>query len=89
MKLQSGKWQSLALGYISDIVVITHRFVTDLLDVLCPISRVRHGIESLLMDSLIEKYSKAVSHVKFLLEIELNGTPATLIHHFNDNLQKW
>ena len=42
---------------------------------------------SLLMDRLMEKYQSAISHVKFLLEIELDGTPATLNHCFNENLE--
>lgn len=89
MKRQSVKWKSLALGYISDIMTIVHTFVVDLLRVVCPIERVRMGIMSLLMDRLVERYTSATSHVEFLLEIELDGTPATLNHYFNDNLNKW
>lgn len=40
MKRQSRKWKSLALGYIADIVTLTHTFVIDLLRVVCPIERV-------------------------------------------------
>ena len=89
MKRQSVKWKSLALGYISDIVTIAHTFVIDLLHVVCPIERVRIGIMSLLTDHLVEKYKLAISHANFLLEIELDGTPATLNRYFNDNLEKW
>lgn len=89
MKRQSTKWKSLALGYIADIVTLTHYFVTDLLRVVCPVERVQLGVMSLLSDHLLEKYGSAIGHVKFLLEIELNGTPATLNHYFNENLEKW
>lgn len=89
MKRQSVKWKGFALGYISDIVTMVHNFVVDLLRVVCPIERVRTGLMSLLMDRLMEKYQSAISHVKFLLEIELDGTPATLNHYFNENLEKW
>ncbi|KAL9129208.1 MAG: hypothetical protein Q9217_002277 [Psora testacea] len=88
MKRQSMKWRSFARGYIADIVTIVYTFIVDLLRVVCPIERVRLGIMSLLMDRLIEKYRLALSHVEFLLEIELDGTPATLNHYFNDNLEK-
>jgi hypothetical protein len=89
MKRQSMKWKSLALGYIADIGTMAHVFVIDLLRAVCPVERVRIGIMSLLTDHLVEKYKSAISHVNFLLEIELEGTPATLNHYFNDNLEKW
>lgn len=89
MNRQSVKWRELALGYISDIVTIVHNFVIDLLGVVCPFERVQTGVIGLLMDRLLEKYQSAISHVRFLLEIELDGTPATLNHYFNENLEKW
>lgn len=89
MKHQSIKWKELALGYISDIMTLAHNFVVDLLRVVCPVERVRAGVMSLLIDRLLDKYQSATSHVKFLLEIELDGTPATLNHYFNENLEKW
>ena len=89
MKCQSRKWKSLALGYIADIVTLTHTFVTDLLRVVCPVERVQLGVMSLLSDHLQEKYRLAIDHVNFLLEIELDGTPATLNHYFSENLEKW
>lgn len=89
MKRQSMKWKSLALGYIADIVTLAHTFVVDLLRVVCPVERVQIGLISLLTDPLVENYKSAISHVDFLLEIELEGTPATLNHYFNENLEKW
>ena len=89
MKHQSVKWKKLALGYISDIITMVHNFIVDLLRVVCPFERVRTGIMSLLMDRLLEKYQSAISQVKFLSEVELDGTPATLNHYFNENLEKW
>ncbi len=89
MKHQSVKWKKLALGYISDIITMVHNFIVDLLRVVCPFERVRTGIMSLLMDRLLEKYQSAISQVKFLMEVELDGTPATLNHYFNENLEKW
>jgi len=89
MKRQSTKWRGLALGYIADIVMLAHTFVTDLLRVVCPVERVQLGVMSLLADLLLEKYRSAIAHVNFLLEIELDGTPATLNHYFSENLEKW
>ena len=89
IKRQSTKWKSLALGYIADIVTMTYYFVTDLLRVVYSIKRVQVGVISLLSDYLLEKYRLAIAHVYFLLKIELDGTPATLNHYFNENLEKW
>ena len=88
MKEQARKWNDIALGYIWDIIVLTHTFINDLLHEVCPTRRVREGIMSLLMEELCTRYQKAINYVKFLLKLDLNGKPSTLNHYFNDNLQK-
>lgn len=89
MREQSCKWEHIALGYVTDVIALTHTFVNDLLHEVCPSRRVREGILSLLMDQLCARYKTAIKHVEFLLEVDLQGTPSTLNHYFNDNLQKW
>ena len=88
MKTQSSKWEALALGYISDIVSMTHTFIKKLLQLTCPNARTQSGIMSVLMEGLMAKYQKAFDHTMFLLYVERMGTPATLNHYFNDNLEK-
>lgn len=89
MREQSRKWEPIALGYVADVIVLTHTFVNDLIHEICPSQRVREGILSLLMDQLCVRYKAAIKHVEFLVEVDLHGTPSTLNHYFNDNLQKW
>ena len=89
MKQQSLKWHSSTLGYVGDIIAIAHTFIIDLLRLITPNERVRMGIESLLMDQLTGKYKVTTAHVKFLLDVELEGAPATVNHYFNDKLEKW
>jgi hypothetical protein len=89
MKEQSKKWDSIALGYISDVVTIVHNFVTELLRVICPDERVRNGLTSLLIDGLLERYKKAIAQVEFILQVERSEKPATQNHYFNDTLEKW
>jgi len=89
MKTQSSNWEPIAIGYIKDVIVMAHEFISDLLNLICPDSRVRDGLMSALMDGLLAKYKRALDHVHFLLHVERTGTPATLNHYFNDNLQKW
>ncbi|CAG8976279.1 hypothetical protein HYALB_00011764 [Hymenoscyphus albidus] len=68
MKEQSKKWDSIAFGYISEVVTVTHTFVTDFLCHTCSDERVRTGLASILMDGLLERYRKAFAHVEFILQ---------------------
>jgi len=87
MKKQSINWNGLALGYISDVVFLTHSFTMDLLQLICSDQRVQIGLRSMLMDGLIDRYKQAFEHVQFVLKVERTGTPRTLNHYFNDNLE--
>jgi hypothetical protein len=89
MKVQSTKWTGISLGYISDVVAIVHRFIDQVLDSICPERLVKGELLSVLTDGLFERYSKAIDQVHFLLDVERTGTPMTLNHYFNDNLEKW
>ena len=89
MKVQTTKWATIALGYISDVVTIVHRFVDRILQSICSEFRVKSELLSVLTDGLIERYQKAIDQVGFLLAVERTGTPMTLNHYFNDTLEKW
>ncbi|TQB69135.1 hypothetical protein MPDQ_002318 [Monascus purpureus] len=88
MKKQSQKWEPFALGYISDVIVMVHDFITKVLKLSCHDDRVCRNLLSFLMDNLVEKYKKASEQVEFLLHIERTGMLKTLNHYFNDNLEK-
>jgi hypothetical protein len=89
MRKQSINWNGLAFGYISDIITMAHAFICDLLRIVCPDEQVRAGLLSRLAETLLAKYKKAYSFVEFFLDVERSGTPTTLNHYFNDNLEKW
>lgn len=86
---QSANWDALALGYIYDIVSMVHGYTIALLAIICKHDRIRRGIISVLMDRLLEKYTKAIDHAKFLLLVERAGTPLTANHYFSENLDTW
>ncbi|KAL1614812.1 hypothetical protein SLS54_009469 [Diplodia seriata] len=88
MKTQSENWDSLALGYISDIVYMTDCFLDKLLDLVCPDGRTLDRLKELLADDLLARYKKAFEQVRFILEVERNNMPGTANHYFNDNLEK-
>ncbi|KAH5253821.1 hypothetical protein HBI71_143110 [Parastagonospora nodorum] len=88
LKDQAANWGRLAHGYISDMIALVHNFIVEVLQQIAPSRRVSDGIKSLLLDDLTKMYRDAIDHTQFLLDIELNGTPATYNHYFNENLQK-
>ncbi|KAK2766759.1 hypothetical protein FQN54_006073 [Arachnomyces sp. PD_36] len=88
MKTQSTKWTALAMGYISDVVVIVHKFILQLLQSVCTDARVRTNVISIIGDDLFDRYKLAIEHVVFLLNVERVGTHMTENHYFNDNLEK-
>jgi hypothetical protein len=88
MKTQSSKWETIAMGYVKDVIAMAHEFILKLLESVCSDLRVREGLTSVLMDDLRTKYQRALDSAKFLLYVERHGTPATLNHYFNENLEK-
>jgi hypothetical protein len=88
LKHQASRWKALALGYIGDVITLVHSFIFSVLDHLAPSHRVSTGIKSLLLESLTEKYASAIERTKSLIRVELEGTPATYNHYFNDILEK-
>ena len=87
MKKQTTKWTDLALGYASDVVAITHNFISRLLALTCIDERVTREISATLMDGLVGRYVTALNQVRFILRVERVGMPMTLNHYFNDNLE--
>jgi hypothetical protein len=88
MKKQSSKWSSISLGYVSDVIVLVHKFITIALKAIIPDKSIITSLLSIMLDSLQTQYKRAIEQVDFLLRIELSGTPLTLNHYFNDNLEK-
>lgn len=89
MKKQSSKWNSISLGYVSDVIVLVHRFTTTALSSICYDDTMQRSLFGVLYDGLVDRYKNAIRQVQFLLEVERNGTPMTTNHYFNDNLDKW
>ena len=87
-KKQSTNWDDLALGYVSDIVSLVHRFIYALISVICDDRRVQSALRSTLLDGLIDRYTKSMDHAKFVISVEKDDTPQTLNHYFADNLEK-
>ena len=79
---QSEKWEGIAMAYISDIIALVHRFVYNLLEVVCTDQGVLDALKLSLYDRLVEKYKDAMRRVRYLLHVERNETPLTLNDRF-------
>ena len=88
-KEQSFNWDDLALGYVSDIVSLVHKFIYALISAICDDQRVQSALMSTLMDGLTDRYTKSMDHAKFIIYVEKDGTPQTLNDYFAKNLEKW
>lgn len=87
-KKQSVKWDHLALGYISDVIIIVHKYTFALLRGICGDERVRNGLVSVLAEDMETRYRKAIDQVKFILRVERDCTPLTANHYFAVTLEK-
>lgn len=77
------------LSHVSKAIMIVHDYIYKILTVLCPEKQVKNQLwDALLVDKLIEAYRRAMTHTRFLLDIERKGTLSTFNHYFNANLQR-
>jgi hypothetical protein len=85
---QSEKWNAMTMAYLSETIVMIHRFIYGALFELCANARVRENILSSIADEVRNRYNVAMGHAAFLVSIERGQNPYTLNHYFNENLQK-
>ncbi|KAI2478279.1 Interferon-induced GTP-binding protein mx2 [Pyrenophora tritici-repentis] len=88
MKKQSSKWEDISMGFVSDAIVLVHRFITSALVSICDDRNVREALVGKLSDELTRRYQNAIASAGFLLKVEKSNTPMTMNHYFNDNLQR-
>ncbi|KAF1964076.1 hypothetical protein BU23DRAFT_575979 [Bimuria novae-zelandiae CBS 107.79] len=88
MKKQSSKWEDISMGFVSDVIVLVHRFVISALVSICDDCNVRDALASKLSDELTRRYQNAIACAGFLLKVEKSNIPMTMNHYFNDNLQR-
>lgn len=73
---QSANWNTLALGYIHDLVAMVHCYTLDVLCLICKHERIRKALVSVLLEELMERYAKGIDHVIFLLKCERVRQPS-------------
>ena len=88
MRKQTNKWRPISFGFVSDIAIITHAFIKTALTCICANDRLQDDLYNFLVDGLRTRYTKAMEQVRFILAVELEGTPMTENHYFIDQLEE-
>ncbi|KAK1807768.1 hypothetical protein LTR12_017883 [Friedmanniomyces endolithicus] len=88
MKRQSSKWTSISLGYISDVVVLLHRFISAAFSAVCHDADVMSALVNAMTEKLTQRYRTALDQVRFILEVERGGMPLTMNHYFSEHLDE-
>ena len=86
-KEQSSKWAHMTKAYVSQVIVVIHRFMVTTLDILCTDMQVREEIWSSILGEVIIRYKAAIDQAMFLVSMEREKRPYTVNHYFNENLQ--
>jgi len=76
------------MGFISDAVVLVHRFFDSALASICSDHGVQEALSNKLSDELLQRYQKVNDSTRFFLKVEHSNTLMTLNHYFNNNLQE-
>lgn len=86
---QARKWAPIAEAHVRTVIIMVHCFIKQLLSAVFVDERMRDELwDSVLLDTLVNAYSRALCKVDYLIGIELRSCPSTYNHYFADNMQK-
>ncbi|KAI1430371.1 interferon-induced GTP-binding protein Mx2 [Xylaria sp. FL1777] len=88
-KEQSKKWHKITLEHMGVVIYHVHRFISQIVNAICPDPRVHEELwNGYLLEELMASYRRAMNHARFLLRIEREGSPLTLMDSFSENIQQ-
>jgi conserved oligomeric Golgi complex subunit 4 len=87
-KSQSAHWSPITRSYMSQAIMLIHRFITTTLAELCTDTLLEEQLWGAILDDILSRYRAAMETAEFLVSLERNTQAYTLNHYFNDNLQK-
>lgn len=85
---QSAKWELLTQQYVSQIIILVHRFILAALKIVFTDSQVLQNITSAILSDLCARYEDGMKQTTFLVNVERQMKPYTLNHYFNHNKQR-
>lgn len=85
---QSRKWADMTKIYMSRIIITLHRYIAAALRSVCSEEQVRSKLWAAMIESLVERYKKAMDQARLLVEVEQRKQPYTLNKQFAQALSK-
>ncbi|KAI5307203.1 hypothetical protein KEM56_002936 [Ascosphaera pollenicola] len=79
---QSRKWGDITKAYMSQVIMIIHRFFKLAFDHVCPDTELRDALWMRLSDEVLSRYQAAIKEAEFLEELERCKSPFTLNMEF-------
>lgn len=87
-KAQANKWQPVALAHVSNAIRTVHDFIRTALEESCPDQDIQARLWEFIDPLLRKAYKRAMSHVRFLLRVELGAKAMTYIPDFEKMVSK-
>lgn len=85
---QSRKWGDMTKIYMSRVIITLHRFIAAGVRSVCSEEQVRNKLWIAMIESLGERYKKAMDQARLLVEVEQCKQPYTLNKQFAQALSK-
>ncbi|KAF4778116.1 dynamin family protein [Colletotrichum scovillei] len=76
-KEQSKKWEGLTLSHVSNVILVVHHFVYEVVKESCIDQQVRDALWSFILEDLTKRYQEAMDHARFLVHVEREGRAMT------------
>lgn len=87
-KEQSKKWEDITLAHVSNVILVVHRFIYNVVQEACADPQVREMLWSFISEDLLKRYQGAMDHAKFLICVEREGRSITYNPAFDQTFDK-
>ncbi|KAF6816999.1 interferon-induced gtp-binding protein mx2 [Colletotrichum sojae] len=76
-KEQSKKWEASTLAHVSNVILVVHHFIYNVVQEACVDQQVRETLWLFILEDLVKRYQGAMDHAKFLIHVEREGRSIT------------
>ncbi|KAF6838129.1 Iinterferon-induced GTP-binding protein Mx2 [Colletotrichum musicola] len=87
-KEQSKKWEAFTLAHVSNVILVVHRFIFNVVQEACVDQQVRETLWPFVLEDLVKRYQGAMDHAKFLIHVEREGRSITYNPVFDQTFDK-
>ncbi|KAF9870377.1 dynamin family protein [Colletotrichum karsti] len=76
-KEQSKKWEATTLAHVSNVILIVHHFIFNVVKEACGDAQVRDALWSSILEDLLKRYQIAMDQARLLIYVEREGRSIT------------